>query len=83
MIDDDSWVSRATRLARYTVPRCWAVHSPGTHIHIHIQIYAYIAKAIIAHALPRSPLNVQRRRDKLRRLWTGRRLPGGAAYDKR
>ena len=27
-----------------------------------------VAKAIIAHALPRAPANVQRRRDKLRSL---------------
>ena len=26
----DRWVSRATRLARYTVPRCWAPQSPDT-----------------------------------------------------
>eukprot|EP00964_Phaeocystis_antarctica_P094971 scaffold61562_cov60-Phaeocystis_antarctica.AAC.4 len=25
----DSWVSRATRLARYTVPRCWVPHNPN------------------------------------------------------
>ena len=25
----DSWASRATRLARYTAPRCWAPHNPA------------------------------------------------------
>ena len=29
----DSWVSRAVRLARYTVPRCWAPHNPDTNAH--------------------------------------------------
>ena len=32
LIDRDDWLSRATRLARYTVPRCWVPHNPGTHV---------------------------------------------------
>eukprot|EP00964_Phaeocystis_antarctica_P146278 scaffold112502_cov45-Phaeocystis_antarctica.AAC.2 len=26
------WVSRATRLARYTAPRCWVPHNPDTNV---------------------------------------------------
>ena len=50
----DSWVSRATRLARYPVPRCWAPHTqtlsictlsicPSTCLSISIYLPIYLS----------------------------------------
>ena len=46
-------MSRATRLARYTVPRCWVPHNPDTHAqHVHAHAHAHVHAHVLAYLLP-------------------------------
>ena len=76
----DSWVSRAVRLARYTVPRCWAPHNPDTQCTVYTDVVSLSAVLREKLKIPRSrQLHSDGRLARSRRTAEEDQRPGSCA----